>query len=205
MKTESDTYQDIIQSDFPDKYKHMTLKQVSVLKYLSEKCGHIRYEYLFKTDDDIVMDLRSISRHMATIPRAGLHPQRTLFCFHMNELAYVPRYADKWFVSPEEFPDKLYPAYCSGAGYLISKKLVPVLYDAALHVASFWVDDTFVSGLLPQAVGDVSLVQIPKQALLPLKLLRKTFDGDLGQQMIVHVQQDLELFNIYWNKFSATK
>ena len=106
-------------------------------------------------------------------------------------------------MSREEYPKELYPAYCSGAGYLITKDLVPVLYDAALHVRTFWVDDTFISGMLPQAVGDVTIIQIPKQTLLTIQVLWKNSDN--GQQMLVHVAQDLELFHLYWNKFHQSR
>jgi Galactosyltransferase len=186
-----------------DSYKNMTLKQISVLKYLTERCSRIRYQYLFKTDDDIVMDLRSITRYINAIPKSGLNPRSTIFCFHMNEVPYVPRYADKWFVSNSEYPDDLYPAYCSGAGYLISKDLVAVLYDASLHVNTFWVDDTYISGILPQAVGAVTIIQIPKQSIVSYKSLVK--NGDISKKMIIHVQQNSELFQIYWNKFQPSK
>jgi hypothetical protein len=105
----------------------MTFKQISVLKYLTEECSHLRYKYLFKTDDDIVLNLPSIIRYMDKISAYSLNlPQRTIYCFHMNEISTVPR-SDKWLVSHTEYPDDLFPAYCSGAGYLITKDLVRVL------------------------------------------------------------------------------
>lgn len=108
-------------------------------------------------------------------------------------------------MSPEEYPNELYPAYCSGAGYLITKDLVSVLYDAALHVRTFWVDDIFISGMLPQAVGDVTIIQIPKQLQLSLKVLWEK--SDLDGQMLIHYQRDLQLFHLYWileHSYNAT-
>ncbi|OQV12059.1 putative Beta-1,3-galactosyltransferase 1 [Hypsibius exemplaris] len=204
LRDETEQYQDIIQEDFPDQYNHMTFKQIAVLKYLTEKCSNLNYNYLFKTDDDIVMDLRSISRYLKTLPQtAALRPRRAIFCFHLNGPALVPRYIDKWYVSPEEYPDRLYPAYCSGGGYLITKDLVPLLYETSLHVQTFWVDDTYVSGMLPKALGDVTVIQIPKQNFFTVKALYK--GGEIGQQMLVHVMQNLDLFEIYWKMFQVEK
>lgn len=91
-------HNDIVQEDIPDKYKNMSEKQIAVLKYLTEQCNKVHYDYLLKTDDDIVMDLRSINRYLATLPeRDAPRSRRTIFCFNLNQPAYVPRYVNKWY------------------------------------------------------------------------------------------------------------
>ena len=55
----------------------------------------------------------------------------------------------KWAVSRSDFPDDVYPPYCSGIALLLSVDVVLALSRIASRVAQFWVDDVFLTGLLP--------------------------------------------------------
>jgi len=180
-----------------DSYKNMTLKQVSVLKYLSDRCGHLNYKYLLKTDDDVVLDLRAIGA--LSKRRSSQHDFRQILCFHMNEITKTPRDGGKWKVLESEYSDKMFPAYCSGAAYMITRDLVPVLFMASLHVKSLWIDDTYITGILPQAIGDVTLVQLPEQSLTSLELLRRR-KYEIGKKMVFHVEHNFTLFDNIWSR-----
>ena len=43
---------------------------------------------------------------------------------------------------------KVYPDYVSGTGYVISGPLVPILFENALHVPLFHLEDVYTTGLV---------------------------------------------------------
>lgn len=45
------------------------------------------------------------------------------------------------------FDGKEYPDYVSGTGYVISGALVPRLFESALHVPLFHLEDVFITGM----------------------------------------------------------
>ncbi|XP_055351926.1 uncharacterized protein LOC129598175 [Paramacrobiotus metropolitanus] len=203
LREESDSFGDIVQEDFEEAYKNMTLKQVGLFKYMTLHCSHLRYRFLLKVDDDVVFDLPNSIRLLTGMTRTFPNgvPHRSVFCYHLNEIADVPRYKGKWFVAPGEFPGKFYPAYCSGAGYFLTRDLVGALYRAALHVRTFWVDDTYITGVLPNVIGDVMLYQLPKQfSGLTVQDLERADPVDAYPAMyFFHTGQSAWLFKKMWN------
>jgi beta-1,3-galactosyltransferase 1 len=43
---------------------------------------------------------------------------------------------------------KVYPDYVSGTGYVISGPLVPILFEGALHVPLFHLEDVYTTGMV---------------------------------------------------------
>ena len=62
---------------------------------------------------------------------------------------HVLRVDPKWAVSKSEFSADVYPPYCSGIALVLSLDVVLALSRIASRVAFFWVDDVFLTGLLP--------------------------------------------------------
>ena len=50
---ESDFYGDIVQSDFVDTYKNLTLKAVMAIRWIKKYCPQAKF--ILKTDDDVIV------------------------------------------------------------------------------------------------------------------------------------------------------
>ena len=59
----------------------------------------------------------------------------------------------KWRVDKEEFKDDYYPTYCSGSAFTMSTDAVVAMHNISYHVPFFWVDDFYITGLLPLKLG----------------------------------------------------
>ena len=55
LKKESDRYQDIIQFQFIDAYYNLTLKAISILRWIDRKCQNSTH--ILKTDDDVIVNI----------------------------------------------------------------------------------------------------------------------------------------------------
>jgi hypothetical protein len=60
LKVENRQYGDVIQADFVDTYRNLTLKAVSALHWVTLNCN--KTTYMVKTDDDVVINTFSIQK-----------------------------------------------------------------------------------------------------------------------------------------------
>ena len=62
---ESDTYKDILQFPFIDHYSNLTLKAVSILRWIKTYC--LRPTHILKTDDDVMVNVESLLQNMSDL------------------------------------------------------------------------------------------------------------------------------------------
>ena len=73
VRLEAAQFRDMIQADFEDSYRNLTLKAMSALTWISRYCNRTRY--VLKTDDDAYVNMRALLRHL------GITDTLHLFCF----------------------------------------------------------------------------------------------------------------------------
>lgn len=139
IRDEWERFDDIVQGDFFDSYRNMTLKSLLGLKLVTEYCSTARY--LLKNDDDMIINVPYLVQVLdnRTLTRAIMGP--------LNVGSKVYRNG-KWKVSKAEFPFNFYPPYESGAAYLITADLVRELFAASEYVPSIFIDDVYITGIL---------------------------------------------------------
>lgn len=144
LKQESDQHKDIIQGDFYEDYHNMTLKSLLGLKWVSQFCPSVKY--VIKSDDDMIINLPHLLAVLSktNMTRSILGPY--------NENSRVMR-RGKWAIPMEVFPFYYYPAYESGAAYVISGDLVLPLFQTSHYVPSIFIDDVYITGILAKVLG----------------------------------------------------
>jgi len=66
-----------------------------------------------------------------------------------------PKTCMKWCVKLNELRGRTrFPQYCAGIGYIVSSPLLPLLYNASKSTPFFWIDDVYITGLLPRKLPD---------------------------------------------------
>ncbi|XP_014661545.1 PREDICTED: beta-1,3-galactosyltransferase 1-like [Priapulus caudatus] len=146
---ESAAHGDLVQADFGDTYRNLTLKTVMGLRWASRYCGNARY--LFKTDDDTFAHMNNILRYLRKIGTRS----RYVSCRANDDHRPERDVESKWYVPESLFNETFYPVYCSGAGYILSMDVVSALYEAATRTPSIPVEDAYVTGILTRAIGVV--------------------------------------------------
>ncbi len=146
---ESEQYGDIIQEDFIDSYKNLTYKGVAALKWISNHCRNAKF--VLKTDDDIFVNTFSLLRHLKSLEAHGVNNKGLIMCLVWNRMKVMR--TGKWKVSEQDFKDSYYPTYCSGSAYTLSIDVAIKMHEVSYHVPFFWVDDFYITGLLPLKAG----------------------------------------------------
>ena len=144
VRAESKIYDDIIQGNFVDVYKNMTLKSLLGLKWVSEQCA--RVPYMLKSDDDTFISIP----YLIEILQAK-RPTRSIMGPNNNG-SWVYR-EGRWAVSKELFPFNWYPNYESGSGYVITVDIVRELYETSAYVTALHIEDVYVTGILAKIIG----------------------------------------------------
>lgn len=148
---ENNVYHDIIQEDFEDSYKNLSLKSVAMLKWVKEYCSQA--DYVMKADDDMYINLPNAVKDLQ-------NRKDNRFIMGMVNRFTIPTTdkKSKWFspdYTSQNYPDffspgtrKHYPVYVSGTAYIISGDIASDLYQASLVTKFFWLEDVYITGML---------------------------------------------------------
>jgi hypothetical protein len=152
IKAEFDKYGDIVQGNFIDSYRNLTHKAVLGLRWLSEFCPEPAYA--IKADDDTFLNIFE----MIPLLEANSGKSNVIICPLWPENAMPilrdPKTCMKWCVKRSELKGRThFPQYCAGIGYVVSRPLLPLLYNASRSTPFFWIDDVYVTGLLPKKLA----------------------------------------------------
>ncbi|CAF4061423.1 unnamed protein product [Adineta steineri] len=166
-------YKDIVQIDHVESYGNVVYKEVAALYWSLHFYPSI--PYLFKTDDDLIVDsllISSIGQLLTTNKRnsstyiSKFRPTLASAVLSMNRTTLFrggwpmdpqPTAREgKFAVSQYVWPHLNLPPYCSGLGWIMSKnvrnRLVTASYTYPVNKTA-WIGDVFVSGFLAKAAG----------------------------------------------------
>ena len=199
VEVESEKYGDIVQGDFMDNYKNLTLKGLMGLRWVTKYCRQAAFA--IKADDDAFVNIFSLLNFL----KQHEDKKRLLACplWSANTMPILrdPNKCAKWCVRFDEFPgQRHFPKYCAGLAFVLAQQMIPLMYNASLSTPFFWIDDVYMTGLLPAKVKDVDYVSLIKnftlkqdEAIAELKDLSKPFT-----HMMVHAKKSEEFMNM-WN------
>ena len=137
LEMESSQYGDILQENYYDSYKNLSLKGLSALQFLSLNCHHV--PFILKTDDDTFVNMYGVVEHLHYEIRQqqiksgetpGWCPGRTLKlkpeiqCLVWNGMPVLRETGNKWYVSEHEYEEKSFTTYCSGLAYIMTSEFV---------------------------------------------------------------------------------
>lgn len=195
LNFEFEKYGDIIQEDFVDSYRNLTYKAIMGLKWVDIHCKSTKI--IFKADDDMVVDVFRLVRHIQTLHEHGIGTRRTILCDFWVNRPVSRDAASKWAVTKAEFEEDTYPPYCPGLALLMTPDLIHPLYVESLHTRYFWVDDVYFTGILPRKQN---VTYHPLSALTSFGVV--TPDNYLSLEsdyIFIHVHNE-DLFNYIWKK-----
>ena len=153
LENEQAKYSDVLQEDFIDTYRNLTLKSVALLGRVTRNCegaGAGRCPRLvLKTDDDMFINLAALwSLAQQTTGKYVL--LGALIC---GSQLHPTNPKNKGFIPDNQFVGRAYPPFLSGTAYLMSRHTVVALHRAARRHRTFLLEDVFVTGILAKEAG----------------------------------------------------
>ena len=163
LKKEADVYHDIIQQSFKDSYKNLTLKTLMGLEWAGRFCPTAKY--IMKTDDDMFVNVTNVLR----LTRQGSNLDKVVFGACHTLAHPIRNIKSKWYASKLSYPEQSYPGFCSGTGYVMSKRVASDIVRVSSSVPFFHLEDVYTAisvrrlGYKLKAVGGFN----PYRIILP--------------------------------------
>jgi len=146
VRMESELYGDIVQEDYADTYRNLTIKTMAGIKWVSQHCSNAKFA--IKVDDDVVVNTFFLLRFLDQLAAQSYsRVQNALLCYYFPS-SVVDRYSEsKFYVPYEDYADKYYNPYCSGPAYMFTPQLATKLYATSLQTKQFVFEDVYVGML----------------------------------------------------------
>ncbi|XP_040297976.1 acetylgalactosaminyl-O-glycosyl-glycoprotein beta-1,3-N-acetylglucosaminyltransferase-like [Bufo bufo] len=162
LKTESETYGDILQWDFHDTFFNLTLKQFLFHVWLDKYCPGANF--FFNGDDDVFVNTFNVVTYLRSN-----EADRHLFVGQLVENVGPIRDTGSKYYVPEQVTTSNYPAYCAGGGILMSRYTAHAIHNESHYIQFFPIDDVYLgmclvkAGLVPTSHVGIRTggVQIP--------------------------------------------
>ncbi|XP_022235249.1 beta-1,3-galactosyltransferase 1-like isoform X2 [Limulus polyphemus] len=139
---EAQIHSDIVQENFLDTYRNLTLKSVMLLKWVSEFCHNVHF--VMKTDDDMYINIQNLLKMVSKL----LNRSNIMIGYLFSKATPDRKKENKWYVPKSEFPGGVYPNYLSGTGYVMTHDVIPKLYQTCLNTKFLAMEDIFVTGIV---------------------------------------------------------
>ncbi|XP_069476355.1 beta-1,3-galactosyltransferase 2-like [Ambystoma mexicanum] len=155
---ESRQYHDIVQHEYLDTYKNLTIKTLMGLNWVATFCPNT--PYVMKADCDMFVNTEYLIHHLLQ-PKL---PHREEFFTGYLLKGYSPNRdpGSKWYMPQELYPNQHYPVFCSGTGYVFSGDLAAKIFDVSFSVKHLPLEDVYVGLCLK--VLNVTPVAPPKES-----------------------------------------
>lgn len=154
LQNEQQKFGDLLQGNFMEAYRNLSYKHIMGLKWSSTECS--KAKFVIKIDDDIVYDIFYIKRYLDTLELENLKltsSSELLAGYVLDSKKVIRNQANKWYVSEQEYAGNVYPSYLSGWLYITNPKTALRLVNQAYKTNIFWIDDTWVTGILREPLA----------------------------------------------------
>ncbi|XP_067457553.1 beta-1,3-galactosyltransferase 2 [Thunnus thynnus] len=145
LEEESRKHADIIQMNFVDSYKNLTIKTMMMMNWLATHCPNA--SYTMKVDADIFVNVFYLIRRLSSSPRQGYITGSVISDGKPRRDSN-----SKWQITEELYPEDSFPSYVSGAGYVFSTDLAARISWASRFVRMIPLEDVYV-GLCLHVLG----------------------------------------------------
>ncbi|KAM9454052.1 N-acetyllactosaminide beta-1,3-N-acetylglucosaminyltransferase 2a isoform 1-T1 [Clarias gariepinus] len=190
LRYEASLHGDLLQWDYRDTFFNLTLKEVLFLEWMAERCPSARY--IFKGDDDVFVNTRSILNYLS-----GLSGNKARDLFVGDVISKAGPHRDKKlkYYIPENIFVGSYPPYAGGGGYLYSVDVGIRLRNISQHISLFPIDDVY-TGMCLQKLG---LVPEKHQGFRTFNIEEKYRESACAYQslMLVHPRSPQEMIKIW--------
>ncbi|XP_015264289.1 PREDICTED: beta-1,3-galactosyltransferase 2-like [Gekko japonicus] len=156
---ESWRYHDIIQQDFVDTYKNLTLKTLMGMKWVATYCS--KASFVMKTDSDMFVNTEYLIQKLlwnVKLPKTDYFTGSIMTGYQPHRVN-----TSKWYMPKEMYPEDEYPSFCSGTGYVFSTDVATRILSRSLKVPYVYLEDIYVALCLKKE--GISLTPPPRKAL----------------------------------------
>lgn len=134
-------YNDIVQQNFIDKYRNLTLKTVMGYKWTEQYCSEATH--VLMQDDDYHFNVKNLDAYIK-----GYKSPDSIFAGVLRlKSPTVRRPTSKYYVSNQEYAHDIYPPFLVGNSYILSMRYAKQIAMIIPYVKSIPMADTYIGML----------------------------------------------------------
>lgn len=160
IRKENDANKDIIQTDFDDTHRNLSLKVLTFLQWVMDYCSKPPPVFIVKVDDDFFVNPFMLIEDFIS----DLWDKPSFVACHYKENAAVVRNKNsKWYIPESAYPKKdpdVFPKTCSGYTAIFPGDMIPALHSISIDKAILPVDDAYLFSHLYLDMENPEYVQI---------------------------------------------
>ncbi|KAH9490057.1 Beta-1,3-galactosyltransferase 2 [Bulinus truncatus] len=151
VESEAKEFGDIMQDDYIDTYRNLSLKTLSILKWVAEQCP--KSQFVLKADDDMYINVPVLIDHLKKHAQSN-GPNATFVLGQASRNGEPIRDKNsKWYASFKEYNETRYPTFAFGPSYSMTTSAAGLLYEASKALPYFYLEDVYVTGLCARKAG----------------------------------------------------
>ncbi|XP_044043281.1 beta-1,3-galactosyltransferase 5-like isoform X3 [Siniperca chuatsi] len=158
LKQENLQHHDLIQSNFQDSYRNLTIKTMMMLEWLAAHC--VKASYVMKIDSDMLLHIQNLVKLLLDPNTAKQNYMTGLVWWHSPVLRnpfnrfYMPRYV---IAEPQ------YPPYPLGMSYVMSLDLPGKILGVSPQIKPIYIEDVYLGMCLKRL--DISPTDPPENTM----------------------------------------
>ncbi|KAM9857547.1 beta-1,3-galactosyltransferase 1-like [Aulostomus maculatus] len=158
LHQENKMHRDLIQSDFVDSYRNLTIKTMVIMNWLVTHCPTATFA--MKVDSDMFLNIDNlvIMLQKPDVPRLNY-----LTGMLMWDRPVLRSKDSKWYVPEEMYPESRYPTYALGMGYVFSNDLPLKFVEICKSIKPFNIEDAYIGMCMKKLGLDLKSAPNPSQ------------------------------------------
>ena len=200
MEEEGKKNEDILIFDFMDSYQNFTIKTLTSLNWAIKKCNA---DVFIKSDDDVVFNVSKVldiyQYHTGHNFESFTENRKFIVGSCKSNLNPERDPSRPYYLSKELYASLIYPRFCFGTTYIISKSAIDSILNQTKHTQLVPAEDISL-GILAKASGDIKMIDIVNWRIWFSNLLSRK---DYKKYFTVHFLSAEEI-SFVWNTFYSS-
>ena len=141
-------FRDVLQDDYVDSYYNLSLKVLSGYRWSKKHCETARH--IMRTADDNFINVPNVMK----LIKEREKEMRYVITGDCSRGTFPYRdVTNKWYVTPEEYPQLAYPPYCVGTAFVTSRRMTDSIVAKSVSVPYFAIEDVYFGMVMREVVG----------------------------------------------------
>jgi len=139
LDREIDIFDDILQFDFLDSYRNLTLKMMLTYRFFLERTP---IQQILVINDDTIVNATAMNRFVGS----ALHGARSSYLIGKVSRGYPRLFFPwlPWYVSSSVYPHKCYPPFTQGSSFMISREAAARIVESICRFPFVHLDDVLM-------------------------------------------------------------
>lgn len=194
LRQESLQHHDLIQSNFQDSYRNLTIKTMVMLEWLAAHCRNV--SYVIKIDSDMFLHVQNLVKLLLDPSTAKQNYMTGLVWWHSPVLRNP---FNKFYMPRSVIAEPEYPPYPLGMAYVMSLDLPGKILGVSPQIKPIYIEDAYL-GMCIKRLG-ISPTDPPEKTMFIVDPLHPLSSCSLSK-VIALTTTSISQMTGYWLKSS---